>query len=47
MSDSVAYQNAGPTMNLLSVSGAIMIDVLWRQSMLQINGYGGKTNAYN
>ena len=25
----------------------LVIDVLWRQSMLQINGCGGKINAYN
>ena len=25
----------------------LVIDVLWRQSMLQINGRGPKSNAYN
>ena len=25
----------------------LVIDVLWRQSMLQINGRGRKSNAYN
>ena len=28
-------------------SRILVIDVLWRQSMLQINGCGHKSNAYN
>ena len=28
-------------------SRALVIDVLWRQSMLQINGYGSESNAFN
>ena len=28
-------------------SRTLVIDVLWRQSMLQINGSGRKINAYN
>ena len=38
--DYVDYQNAGPKMNFLNVSRTLVIDVLWRQSMLQINGRG-------
>ena len=28
-------------------SRTLLINVLWRQSMLQINGCGGKSNAYS
>ena len=45
--DYVDYQTAGPKMNFLSVLRMLVIDVLWRQSMLQINGCGRKSNAYN
>ena len=45
--DYVDYQNAGPKMNFWSVSRTLVIDVLWRQSMLQINGFGRKCNAYS
>ena len=31
----------------LVFSRTLVIDVLWRQSMLQINGCGRKSNAYN
>ena len=27
-------------------SRTLVIDVMWRQSMLQINGFGRKSNAY-
>ena len=33
-------------MNFLSVSRMLVIGVLWRQSMLQTNGCGRKSNAY-
>ena len=45
--DYVDYQNAGPKMNFLSVSRTLLIDDLWRQSMLQIHGCGHKCNAYD
>ena len=34
--DSVNYKNAGQTMNFWVFSHLLMIDALWRQSMLQI-----------
>ena len=47
MFDSVDYQNSGPNMNFWAFSHTLVIDVLWRQSMLQSNGFGRKSNAYN
>ena len=44
--DSFDYQNAGPKMNFWGFSRTLVIDVLWRQSMLQINDCGRKSNAY-
>ena len=44
--DSVDYQNAGPKMIFRVFSRTLVIHVLLRQSMLQVNGCGRKSNAY-
>ena len=45
--DSVAYQNAGPIMNFLSVSTHIRDRCFVTSEYVQTNGYGSKSNAYN
>ena len=47
LSDSVDYQNTGPKMNFLSVLRTLVIGILSRQSMLQINGCDRKSAAYS
>ena len=47
LSDSVDFQNTGPKMNFLSVLRTLVIGISSRQSMLQINGSGRKSNAYS
>ena len=45
--DSFDYRNAGPKWIFWVFSHTLVVDVLSRQSMLQINGCGRKSNAYS